>query len=216
MKNQTLDSKLLFAQNAITNALNNEPIRASFAVYGYDENRLNTGLGLYENAATLQNRHKKEYGEQFAATDALNLAKAEANKLYMTHVKVARIALNGNRSAEESLQLGHKRKVSLSGWLKEAKAFYANALSDENILSAMAGYGITPEILEKGKAEVDTVETSYNRQLKEKGEAQAATQERDKAFDELQNWMSDFVAIARIALQEQPQYLEALAIVEPS
>ncbi len=216
MKNQTLDSKLLFALNAITNAMNNEPIKASLAGYGYDETKLSTGLALYENAARLQDTQKKEYGEQFAATDALNLARVEANKLYMTHVKVARIALKGDRNAEESLQLKGMRKESLSGWLKQAKAFYANALSTESILASLANYGITRENLEEGKAKIDIVENSYNSQLKEKGEAQDATQKRDEAFDDLQDWMTDFIAIARIALAEQSQYLEALAIVEPS
>jgi len=216
MKNQTLDGKLLFAQNAISNALNNEPIKASLAEYGYDETKLSTGLALYQNAAKLQDSHKKEYGEQFAATDTLNLAKAVANKLYMTYVKVARIALKGDRSAEESLQLAGPRKESLSGWLKQAKAFYANALSSNTILEALAAFGITGEKLEQGLAKVIAVENNYNSQLKEKGEAQAATKQRDEAFDILEDWMIDFTAIAHIALAEQSQYLEALAIVEPS
>jgi hypothetical protein len=52
---------------------------------------------LSEQAAPLQIKQVKAYGEQFAATDALNLAKASANKVFMTHVKIARIALKGAR-----------------------------------------------------------------------------------------------------------------------
>ena len=216
MKNLSLDSKLLFAQNAITNALNNEPIKASLAEFGYDEPRLKTGMALYEKVAELQDNHTKEYGEQYAATDALNLAKAGANKLYIDYVKVARIALKGNRSADESLQLTGPRKESLSGWMKQAKAFYANALSSDTILAALANFGITREKLKAGQEWVIKVEDSYNKQLKEKGEAQAATKLRDEAFDNLQEWIADFTSIARIALAEKPQYLEALGIIEPS
>lgn len=45
-------------------------------------------------------------------------------------------------------------------------------------------------------------------------ETQAATQARDEALDDLQEWMGDFVSIARIALEDQPQYIEMLGIVE--
>jgi hypothetical protein len=46
------------------------------------------------------------------------------------------------------------------------------------------------------------------------GEAQDATLRRDRAADALQEWYSDFIAIARIALEDNPQYLEMLGIVK--
>lgn len=53
-----------------------------------------------------------------------------------------------------------------------------------------------------------------NQQLKEKGEAQSATEARDTAFDALQEWVRDFINIARIALEDQKQLLEVLGVVE--
>ena len=216
MRNQSIDSKLLFAQNAISNAQTNPEIIAALAVFGYGDAKMKAGKALYTKAANLQVKQVKEYGEQFAATDALNLAKATTNKIYIVHVKIARIALKGDRGAAESLQLSGRRKETFSGWLKQAKALYTNALNTPAVLEALAQFGITKKNLSGAKAQVFDVEAKLNAQFKEKGEAQAATQLRDEAFDDLQDWMSDFIAIARIAMEDQSQYLEMLGIVEPS
>ena len=216
MFNQTIESKLLFANTSISNSLNNKAINAALTVFGYDEPRLQQGLSLYEAAHTLHLNQVKEYGEQFAATDYLKVTKAEANKAYMRDIKIARIALKNNRSADESMLLKGARKESLSGWLKQAKTFYANALASEEVVAVFSRFNLTPEKLRENQAKVAAVEEAYANQLKEKGEAQTATLKRDEAFDSLQNWMSDFVGIARIALETEPQYLEVLGIVEPS
>jgi len=47
-------------------------------------------------------------------------------------------------------------------------------------------------------------------QEKERGEAQDATKQRDAAIAALETWLADFKVVARIALQDTPQLLEAL------
>lgn len=216
MKTQTIDAKLLFAQNAIQNALNTEAIKTVLAEFGYDEAKLNEGLALCATATDLHQKQKKEYGDQFAATDGLHIARATANKPYMRHVKLARVALKKDRGAYESLQLSGGRKTSNSGWLQQAKTFYANALSSPEILEKLTPLSMNEQVLQTAQQQVIDVEGKYNSQLKEKGEAQAATQVRDDAFEVLQEWMHDFMTIARIALEDQTQLLEVLGVVEYS
>lgn len=196
--------------------MGSEEIKSAIANYGYDDTRLKEGEALYTLASELQASQVREYGEQYSATDELKLASAVANKTYMEHVKIARIALQGNRGVGASLQIAGTRKVTFSGWLKQAKTFYDNALGSSEVTTAMARFGITQEKLEAGQKLVNEVETKLNEQLKEKGEAQNATQERDEAFEDLQDWMGDFIGIARIALDSKSQYLEILGIVVPA
>lgn len=216
MRNQSNDSKLLFAQNAIANALAIKEISTPLAQFGYNSTRIKEGEDLYNTAKDLQTKQVKEYGEQYEATNVLYLSRAMANKTYMVHVKIARIALRNNQETNASLQLTGNRKDSLSGWLRQANAFYTNALNTPKVITALAKFGIDKKKLEDGNALVGKLESSFNAQLKEKGEAQIATQAHDKAMDELQEWVSDFIAIARIALASEPQLLEMLGIIEPS
>ena len=87
-------------------------------------------------------------------------------------------------------------------------------MGSADYIKSLSKFGINKKKLEGVQKLVSDVETKLNEQLKEKGEAQAATQKRDDAFDALQEWMSDFIVIARISLETEPQYLEVLGIVE--
>jgi len=216
MKNNTIDAKLLNAQVALENAQGNQAVKSALALFGYDEVKLAAGQTLYEEAITKQNLQKQEYGEQYSATDALDATLSLANNVYMRHVKVARVALKDQRGAWQALDLQGRRKKTYSGWVKQARVFYSNALASTDIQTALATFGMTEAILTDSLAKVEDVESKLAAQLKEKGEAQDATQTRDAAFEKLEDWISDFVAISRIALEDQPQYLEMLGIVEPS
>lgn len=212
----SLADRLLAAQVAIDNALSDDKVKALLAVYGYDETRLNAGKSLLNTTNQLQQAQQKEYGDQFEATDQLNQTWKKADSDYMKFVKVARIAFKTDYAVHKKLDLGGTRKRTLSGWLGQAKQFYLNALADTAVLEMMTMFGITQEKLELGKSLLEHTEAANAAQKKEMGEAQQTTLERDKAVDLLDEWISDFIAIARIALEEKPQLLEKLGIIEPS
>ncbi len=54
---------------------------------------------------------------------------------------------------------------------------------------------------------MDTARAVY---LKEKGESQDATKIKDAAIAKLDDWMSEFYAVAKIGLEDNPQLLEVL------
>ncbi len=214
--NQALSTRLLAADLAISNALSDEQVKTYLAEYGYDDTRLNEGKALYDTVQELQQKQTREYGEQYEATDALNAKRAEASAVYMNHVKIARVALQENRGAFQKLNINGKRKASLSGWLAQATQFYINATTDADIIAAMGKFNVTEQKLLAAKQLIEETVSLNAAQEKEKGEAQQATVERDEALDALEFWLSDFFAIARIALEEKPQLLEKLGIVEKS
>ena len=216
MENQTIDAKLLFAKNVLLNAVSVEAIAQIMSAYGFTEEVLTEAQSLYDQAEDLQQQQKLEYGEQYAATTALNLAKANANRKYMKYVKLSRVIFKNDRGKFEALQLVGDRKQSLSGWIQQAKTFYTNALADESILDPLENLSVQSQDFEAALTELSDIEALLAAQHKEKGEAQAISVARDQAFDQLQEWISDYIAIARVALEQDPQLLEVLGIVEPS
>ena len=207
---RSIDERLLAAQVAIDNTLGDADVLAALNVFGYDEARLNAGKALYEEALALVNQQKAEYGDQFEATAAVRAAWEEADAAYRRTLKVARVALKGSQKARAAMMLSGTRKQSLSGWLEQATAFYTNLVGDADLMAAMGNFGYDQAKLQTEGALVQVVVEANLAQEKEKGEAQDATKQRDAKLDELDVWMADFKAIAQVALEENPQWLEKL------
>jgi hypothetical protein len=213
---QNLESILDRARISIENALNNPTVQNYLNDYGYGKEKLQAGRQLYQTALDLQQKQRREYGEQIEATSERDKLWDIAHSTYMRFVKIARVAYKNNSGIATQLGINGNRKESFSGWLLDANQFYINTLGNDRILKVLAEYGITPAKLESGKTEVQALSAANLVQEKEKGESQEATQKRDDALDALSDWMGDFVAIARIALETEAQLLESLGISEPS
>ncbi|MEP5611893.1 MAG: hypothetical protein ABJP45_06570 [Cyclobacteriaceae bacterium] len=216
LKNNSIDSKLLTSKVAIENGQNNAVISDRLADYGYDADKMIEGQELLDDAESKHALQKKEYGEQFMASDALDEALTGTNKTYSKHIKISRIAFRNQRGVSEALQLGGRRRQTYSGWMQQAGVFYENSLADETIIDVLDGYGIDETVLQTARDAVNDVSLKLAAQLKEKGEAQDATQSRDLALEKLLDWIRDYVGIAKIALEDESQLLEILGIVEPS
>lgn len=212
----SIDQQLADAQLALRNARTDPDLSGPLADLGYDAARLDEGWALYQAAAAAQQRQSQEYGEQYSASDAFTMAWEAAQTDYGRYVKIARIALKGERGANAALGLDGTRKKTWAGWLAQARQFYTNALADGTTLTALARFGVTQEKLAAGEALLDGAEALAAAQKKETGEAQQATQERDAALEALDEWMGDFLSIARIALEENPQLLEKMGVLARS
>ena len=211
---RSLDTLLSQAQLAIDGALTNPQILAALSTCGYTPQRLQTGKQHYTRATAAQLTRTRQVGQQITATANLNAVWASARKSYIRSVKIARIAFKQDAGTRVQLGLNGPRQRTLSSWLTQADQFYQNALSSPTILSALGAYGITKAKLKDGLAQLEAVEAANLIQERAKGDVQAATEERNAAVKDLQSWLSDYRAIAKIALEDTPQQLEALGILQ--
>lgn len=167
------------------------------------------GKALNEKLRLLQIAKKDHYGAQATATDTLAANQAEAQQLYHEQVTLARLAFKNDRGMKIKLEISGSRKKSKDAWLAQAMTFYEKI---DQMAPAMADYGVTLETLQQTKAMVEALATTRQLQLQSIGEAQDATEQRDVALRTMNSWMSDFKAAARVALKDNPQWLEMLGI----
>ena len=124
MKDCSIESRLLFAHNAISNALRNTEIKNALIEYGYDDNSIKSGRTLYEEAYMLHSIQVREYGTQLFMTDRLIQARAEANIIYKRHLQLARIALRNFSETMDILWQKELTSSSFFGWMNQVNLFY--------------------------------------------------------------------------------------------
>lgn len=212
----TMAERLVSAKLAITNALAEKDVSEALTELGFDEARLQAGFELYRQAEELYQLQRKEYSDQFQATEALFTAWQEARLVHQKYVTVARLALVGHPGLKNSLGLNEDQPFSLPDWLTRARLFYTAALQSQEIQDKLTEFAVTQEKLQAGLDLVDQVESLNSRQEVEKGEAQQATRDRDAAFARLDKFMYAFNQVARLLLTDKPEHLEKLGILERS
>ena len=197
----------------IMGAMNDETILTRVSGMGYNTDRLNAGKILLDEVVVLHQKFVKENAELAHAYDLRNKEREEADLLYIKYFTLAKIAFANDSAAFVALHLNAHTIPSLNGWLSQTKNFYTLLLQNQKWTDPLQAFNVTRQDLEAGLKEVLDVEAAASVILKEKGEAQDAVDKRDAKLDELNRWINDFEAVARLALAASPQQLEKLGIV---
>jgi hypothetical protein len=214
MDGTIIAEKLLNINEGISGVESNQEIQEDLNAFGYTIERIREGKVLVDKVTDLMTTHVEEYSDQYIATGEFSKFWKKIYAAYMVTLKIVRVAFAEEPEILHRFNATGRRNRSLSGWLRDAKILYTNLLNSPEALAVIAVYGYTVEKLNAEFQNVTEVERLHTKQLREKGIAQQTTVERDKAYDELCKWYSKFRAVARIALYNKPQLLEALGIVK--
>ena len=212
ISHQSIEQRLETYHIGLTNARDVAELQSRLAVFGYTPDKLNQLLALYREVFDLYLARKNEYSGQLAATHAFQEAWHIAHTDYIRLVKLGRIILKDDYAAFVKLTLNEERRKSFSGWLTQARTFFNALLADSVLLDRYAQYGTPPDAVKAAFALVEAAEQAHTAQMKETGEAQQATKERDDRLDVLDSDMAEFYALARLACEDAPQLLEMLGI----
>ncbi len=213
-RNQSLQDGMQSHRTLIENTLSTPAIQDEVAIYGYAVEKMNDGKTLLDETTSLFTNRDKEIVEKENATAGYNQLRDKIDKQFARDIKLARVALRENPTLLRS-HLGVKelRSSVYTEWKLQVKQFYSNALGNEDIKAKLTTLNITEESMNSQLTQLNSLEELYLTQKKEIGEAQVATEERDKKLVELERWCADYRAVARIVFEDNPQMLEILGII---
>ena len=194
---------------ALENAEQQDQIAALVGEMGYDAEKIAAGKTLLAETRALYDANKTEDDETTEASETFKEVRSELSKSYTRHRKRARVVFLNDAVTLSRLALDGEVPRPYIKWLEAVKKFYAEAANSE-IQAQLARLKVTPEEITAATNLIASVENARAVYLRETGESQDATKQKDAAMARMAAWMSEFYAVARIALEDNPQLLEVL------
>ena len=212
-KRTTEDQLIENNRIALANVENQPVIAATMAEYGYDLTVITKGRELLGATITAFNFNQQEDNESIQARANFDAKLSLMTEKYASHRRKAKVVFRKDEVTLKQLGLTGTYSRAYVKWIVTMKTFYNGVRSDAAHLAKLLVFKITEEEISACIAEINALETTRALYLKEVGESQEATKAKDKALAELEEWMSDFYAVAKIAMEDQPQLLESLGLL---
>ncbi|MCL5030564.1 MAG: hypothetical protein M1480_16250 [Bacteroidetes bacterium] len=89
---------------------------------------------------------------------------------------------------------------------------FDNAKSDAEISAFILNRGYTPEFIDSERAKISAYEKANQDQRTAVGNAVKATEDEAKALKEMNDWISEYTAVAKVALRTNKKLLEKIGI----
>ena len=177
---------------------------------GYDSAVIGEGKVLLTETRSAYDLNKTEDDETSAVYADFSSKKEQLEDTFTLHRKKAKVVFRNDSLTADKLAISGAMPRSYIKWLEAVKKFYSVASADTVIQGKLARLKVTIDDLTAANTSISELETARAEYLKEKGESQDATKSKDSAFSKIDDWMSEFYAVAKIGLEDNPQLLEAL------
>jgi hypothetical protein len=195
---------------ALENVEKQSVIATEMGELGYDTIKIAEGKVLLVVTQAAYKTNKKEDDEMSASHKAYKSKKDQLEESFKWHRKRALVALEEEPETIARLAISGAYPRSYILWYDTVNKFYDETTEDAEVQGKLAQLKVSLEGLTAARDSIKGVKEARAAYLKEKGESEDATEVKDAAIRNLEVWMSRFYRIAKIALEEKPQLLEAL------
>lgn len=212
MKRRISETQLIQNYGVLFKNVKTESVLAAeLAEYGYNAAAIAEGEALYNTLLEKYNTNKTETTEQTSAYAVFDQILENTRAVYTTDRKKAKIVFKNQPDVLKNLQLKGLAPIRNAALIDTMRLFYETLNNTPDLLTPLNRLKITADHVASQLTKVTETQQAYATYIKEKGESQQATQDKNKAFDAVSKWVSEFYSIAKIALEDQPQLLESVA-----
>lgn len=140
------------------------------------------------------------------AAAELKAKEKEARDAYQAAAKVARATLDIDGLTK--LGLAGKEPRGTAGFIQASYTLFDNAAET----GLLAEFGYAGEMIASERAKITAFDQANQAQEAAKGAAQQATQDQDAALAMMNDWVAQYLKIAKVALRGKKQLLEKIGV----
>lgn len=197
---------------SLVNVQEQPALKTTMTTFGYNAKEISQGQILYDIASSAFNLQSKEEDETTAAKGAYDEAQDMLDDKYRTDRKKAKIVFKNDDVVLKQLGLKGSIPNGFVDWVETMESLYNGIVADKNVQTKLARLKLTLKDAQTALVEIKKMKDARAEYYKEVGESEDATKQKDKAFSDLDEWMRELYSVAKIAMEDQPQLLEALGV----
>lgn len=186
---------------ALTNSTKNADIKALLEEYGYDQATIDSGVVIYEKARAAYDQNKQEEDSTTAASLDFKNKRDEIDTMFKKDRKKAALGFKSDEATLHKLGLTSSYPRTYTAWMEALTKFYKELEAPE-LLAIITRYKIDATYLTGVSTDIKELKVARALYIKENGESQQATKDKNKALDELDEWTDELKDTAFIALEE--------------
>ncbi len=212
--NKIFNQSMQEMRTLITNATEQAEVKAMIAPHGYTDEKMLALSNLLKETEELANIQAGEYLQKKNASNDYTDSCVLAEKNYAKLRKICKYKLEPDSQHWSDLELSSAIPRTAAAEIAYYQKFYSRLLSKTNLLTELAPFGFTSELITAQKEQLDQLKTLYDIRENESGEAQRATKLRDEKFNELKNECKKLKQLLKIVFDgADAQLLESLGIL---
>jgi hypothetical protein len=199
---QKFEDFIINSRSILDVSIKAKGLREAVGNFGYTEERISEGKQLYEDLVEITKLQEKKEEERKACFERKAVMQANVSADYMKYLKIARIVFNKDNEAFLSLALKGQRERTYDKWYHQVSVFCNNLLANEQYLKKISSFGIKEKNIQNLKEDLDGIQTISDECTRLSARVSSLVKEKKFRIVRWQKWLSDFIKIVRIAIQD--------------
>lgn len=209
---KTIPARLIQAEESINNGQASEVIDV-LNQQGYTPEEFSVGAEYLAAVRSIDADRREQLGAQIVATAGVQAAYVELRKSFSADRRMMRQALSGKPEYIDMLRLKGPVSNRVESLVLQARHLYEKVIEHEAVMALLQSrYNITADVLTSRFQEIVALETAIQEQQYLKGQLREVSKQRQEAMARLDGWMRRFIAVSRIAFEDDRPKLEKLGI----